>query len=62
MHGQLDHTLARQRRVELQHAGEQARLASEVDAGRRRLRDPNPITHLSLHLAHLTARPAPTRP
>ena len=62
MNAQLNHMIARQRSAELHGAGEQARLASELSAGQRSSRDPNPVIRLSAHLAHLTARSAPTRP
>lgn len=61
MNTQLNHMIARQRSTELERAGERARLASEVSAGQRSSRDPNPVTRLSAHLAHLAAWSAPTR-
>jgi hypothetical protein len=54
MNVQLNHMIAQQRSAELQRAGERARLASEVPAERRNSPDPNPITRLHAHLAHLT--------
>ena len=47
MHFQLNYTIARRRSAELQRAGERARLAREVPAKRRKLRDTDPITRLS---------------
>ena len=46
MNAQLNHILARQRTAELQHAGEQARLAREVRMRGRKLRHRNLITRL----------------
>ena len=40
MHAQLNYLIARQRSAELRRAGERPRLAPEVPARRRRLRDP----------------------
>ncbi|MBV8712765.1 MAG: hypothetical protein JOY56_13350 [Solirubrobacterales bacterium] len=62
MNAQLNHMIAQQRSGELRRAGEQARLASELSAGKRDARDPRPIAIPSAHLAHLTARSAPVRP
>ena len=47
MYFQLNLTIARQRSAELQRAGERARLAREVPAKRRKLRDTDPITRPS---------------
>jgi hypothetical protein len=47
MHFQLNYMVAQQRCAELHRAGEQARLAAEVYAGRRKLPDPNLITRPS---------------
>ena len=44
MNAQLTQLMAQQRSAELQRAFEQARLASEVSAGGRRLRPPKLIT------------------
>ena len=55
MNAQLNYIMARQRSAELQHYGEQARLAREADAGRRKSPDPRPLTCMS-------ARPAPRSP
>ncbi|MBV8999197.1 MAG: hypothetical protein JO304_09070 [Solirubrobacterales bacterium] len=62
MNAQLNHMIARQRSAGLHRAGEQGRLAGEVSAGRRNLRDATLITRLGARLVHLTARSAPTRP
>ena len=62
MNAQLNHWIAWQLRAERHRAGEQARLASEVSAGQRNLRDSTSIARLTAHLADLTARSAPTRP
>jgi hypothetical protein len=47
MHFQLNYMIARQRGAGLDHAGEPARLAREVPARRRNLRDTDPITRPS---------------
>jgi hypothetical protein len=47
MNAQLIHTLSRTRTAELQHAGEQARLAREVRMSGRKLRYRNLITRLA---------------
>jgi hypothetical protein len=47
MNTELLSTMAQQRGTELRRAGEQARLATEVPARRRRLRDPNPTARPS---------------
>jgi hypothetical protein len=47
MHFQLNYTIPRQRSAELHQVGERARLAREVPARRRKLRDMNPITRPS---------------
>jgi hypothetical protein len=47
MYFQLNYMVAQQRRAELRRAGEQARLADEVYAERRKLPDPNLITRPS---------------
>ena len=47
MHFQLNYMMARQRSAELHRAGERSRLAREVPAGRRKLRDTDPITRPS---------------
>jgi hypothetical protein len=62
MNTRLNQMIAHQRSAELQRAGEQARLASEVSAGQRNAGDPKQVTRLGAHLTHLTARSAPTRP
>jgi streptogramin lyase len=46
MNAQLNHMLARERAAELQHAGEQARLAREVGMSGRKLRNRNLITRV----------------
>jgi len=43
MNAQMNYLIARQRGAEQRRAGEHARLATEVPARRRGLRDPNPI-------------------
>ena len=45
MNTQLNYMMVRHRSAELRRAGERARLATEVPARRRRLRDQNTITH-----------------
>ena len=45
MNSQLNYMMVRHRSAELRRAGERARLATEVPARRRRLRDQNTITH-----------------
>ena len=47
MNAQLNYMIARHRSAELQRAGERTRIATEVPARRRRLRDQNTITHPS---------------
>jgi len=47
MNDQLNYMIARHRSAELQRAGERTRIATELPARRRRLRDPNPITRPS---------------
>ena len=44
MNPQLTYTMVHHRSGKLRRAGERARLATEVPAGRRRLRDQNTIT------------------
>jgi hypothetical protein len=46
MHFQLNYKLVKYRSAEQHRAGEQARRASEAQAGRRSLRDPNPLIPL----------------
>jgi hypothetical protein len=46
MDAQLNHILARKRAAELQHAGEQARLAREVRVSGRNLRRRHLVTRL----------------
>ena len=57
MTAHLNHMIARQRCVDLQRAGEQARLAREVPQRRRGLRDPHPVTPASTECWR--GRPAP---
>ena len=45
MNTQLNYMMVRHRSAELRRAGERARLATEVPARRRRLRDQTTITH-----------------
>ena len=47
MNAQLNYMMARHRSAELRRAGERARIATEVPARRRRLRDQNTITRPS---------------
>ena len=47
MNAQLNYTMVQHRSAELRRAGERARLATEVPARRRRLRDQNTITRPS---------------
>ena len=47
MNTPLNYTMVQHRSVELRRAGERTRLATEVAATRRTLRDPNPITRPS---------------
>ncbi len=47
MNTQLIYMMVQQRSAELLRAGERARLATQVPARRRRLREPNPITRPS---------------
>jgi hypothetical protein len=44
MNAQLNYMIARHRSAELQRAGERTRIATDVPAMRRRLRDQNTIT------------------
>lgn len=60
MNPQLNYMLARQHISDLQRNADRARLAREVDARRRGLRDSNPITRLRARISRLTPRPAPT--
>ena len=62
MNHQLTYMIAQQRSAELQRAGARARLARDVLAGQRNPRDSKPITRLSLRVARVTGRFAPTRP
>jgi hypothetical protein len=61
-HHQINYMIAKQRNVELQRAGARARLARDVPVGPHHPRGSKPITCLSLRLAGLTRRFAPTRP
>jgi hypothetical protein len=56
MNAQLNYMIARHRSAELQRAGEQARLAREADAGRRKLPDPRSITCVSAQSAPRSPR------
>jgi hypothetical protein len=44
MNAQLNHMMIQQRSAELRRAGERARLATQVSAGRRSLRGQNTVT------------------
>ena len=61
MNHQINYMIAQQRNVELQRAGARARLARDLLATRPRPRSSKPIRRLSVQLARLTGRPAPTR-
>ena len=54
MNAQLNYTMVRHRSAELQRACELARMANEVPARRRRLRDQNTITRPSAELGRGT--------
>jgi hypothetical protein len=60
MNPELNYIVAQQRVTELHHAGQRARLATEAATERRNSRECNPITRLSVRLARLTARLAPS--
>jgi hypothetical protein len=62
MNHQINYMIAKQRNVELQRASARARLARDVLVGPHHPRGSKPITRLSLRLAGLTRRFAPTRP
>jgi hypothetical protein len=62
MNHQIHYMIAKQRSAELQRAGARARLARDGLAGQHHPRETKPISRLTLRLARLTGRFAPTRP
>lgn len=62
MHDQINYMIAKQRNVELQRAGARARLAHDALVSNHHPRGFMPITRLSVRLAGLIRRVAPTRP
>jgi hypothetical protein len=54
MNAQLNYVIARHRSAELQRADERTRIATEVPARRRRLRDQDTITRSSAEPGRLT--------
>ncbi len=61
MNPQLNHIHAQERAAEVHHAAQRARLATE-GVTERNSRERNPIIRLSVRLARLTARHAPSSP
>jgi hypothetical protein len=62
MNHQINYMLAKERAAELQRAGARARLARDALGGQGNPRDSKPSIRLSLRVARVTGRFAPTRP